>query len=40
VRDLGSNNGTFVNGRRVTQAELHDGDVIQVGFIDLRFREG
>jgi len=26
VKDLGSHNGTFVNGERVTQAELHPGD--------------
>ncbi len=29
--DLDSTNGTFVNGHRVHQAMLHDGDVIQVG---------
>jgi hypothetical protein len=40
VRDLGSNNGTLVNGQRITHAELHDGDVIQVGFVDLQFHEG
>jgi S1-C subfamily serine protease len=32
VRDLGSTNGTFVNGRRVAgEAPLHDGDVIGFG---------
>ncbi len=31
VEDLGSKNGTWVNGRRVTTAELHNGDTIQVG---------
>ncbi len=32
VRDLGSKNGTFVNGRRITgDAELQDGDVIGFG---------
>ena len=29
--DLDSTNGTFVNGNRVRQAMLNDGDVIQVG---------
>ncbi len=29
--DLRSRNGTVVNGRRVTEAELHDGDVIKCG---------
>jgi diguanylate cyclase (GGDEF)-like protein len=31
VRDLESTNGTFVNGSRVTQAALRDGDKIQLG---------
>ncbi len=29
--DPGSTNGTFVNGRRIDRAELHDGDLIQIG---------
>lgn len=29
--DLGSRNGTRVNGRRVQSADLHDGDVISAG---------
>lgn len=31
VRDLGSRNGTFVNGRRVREADLHAGDRIRFG---------
>ena len=32
IRDLGSTNGTFVNGQRVTQLQpLHPGDQVQVG---------
>ncbi len=31
VRDLGSTNGTFVNGVRVSEATLQDGDRIQAG---------
>ena len=31
LRDLNSTNGTFVNGRRVAQATLNDGDRIQCG---------
>ena len=31
VRDLGSTNGTFVNGRRVQEAYLNNGDRIQWG---------
>jgi ABC transport system ATP-binding/permease protein len=35
LRDLGSTNGTFVNGRRVTQHTLGVGDVIQIGAFKL-----
>ena len=31
VEDLGSKNGTWVNGRRITCAELRSGDTVQVG---------
>ena len=31
VRDLGSQNGTFVNGRRVGEARLRDGDEVRIG---------
>jgi pSer/pThr/pTyr-binding forkhead associated (FHA) protein len=31
LRDLGSTNGTFVNGQRVQEAFLHNGDQIQGG---------
>ncbi len=31
VRDLGSSNGTYVNGKRIEQAELGAGDVITFG---------
>lgn len=31
VEDLGSTNGTFVNGQRVTKRTLNANDVIQVG---------
>lgn len=37
VEDLGSTNGTFVNGARVTTArKLDEGDVLRVGQTDLR----
>ena len=32
-----SANGTFVNGRRVSEAELHDGDVIVLGRVVLTY---
>jgi adenylate cyclase len=31
VRDLGSANGTFMNGRRITSAELREGEEIRFG---------
>lgn len=34
-----SANGTFVNGRQVEEAELHDGDVVLLGPVALRYRE-
>ena len=36
VEDLGSTNGTFVNGRRIRSAELQDGDRLAVGRIELK----
>ena len=35
VKDLGSTNGTFVNGKRVRTAELKEGDRLSVGRLDL-----
>ena len=39
ILDDRSANGTFVNGRRVQQAELQGGDVIVLGRVVLRFLE-
>jgi pSer/pThr/pTyr-binding forkhead associated (FHA) protein len=36
IEDLGSSNGTFVNGRLVTEAEVRAGDVIHLGGCRLR----
>jgi pSer/pThr/pTyr-binding forkhead associated (FHA) protein len=36
VKDLGSTNGTFVNGKRVDTAELQDGDRLRVGRVELK----
>jgi signal transduction histidine kinase len=36
IQDLGSRNGTTVNGRRITQASIHPGDTIRIGETDLR----
>ncbi len=37
VRDLGSRNGTGVNGKRVALQSLRHGDVVRVGRFELRF---
>lgn len=39
ILDDRSSNGTFVNGRRVQQADLSNGDVIVVGRVVLRYIE-
>lgn len=37
VRDLGSSNGTLVNGERIAEKELSDGDRIQIGGVVIDF---
>jgi hypothetical protein len=37
LADLGSTNGTFLNGRRVERAPLEDGDVITLGSTEVVF---
>ena len=36
LRDLGSSNGTWVNGRRVMEAEVAPGDELQLGGLAIR----
>ncbi|MFQ5599635.1 MAG: FHA domain-containing protein [Candidatus Krumholzibacteriia bacterium] len=37
IEDLGSSNGTFVNGRRVREAtEVHSGDLLRLGSVILK----
>lgn len=40
IRDLGSTNGTFVNGDRVTSQRLQDGDRVTIGRTSATFRAG
>lgn len=40
VRDVGSTNGTLVNGERVSEAALADGATIRLGGVTLVFRTG
>ena len=39
VRDVGSLNGTYVNQKRVDEAELAQGDELQIGKFHLVFLE-
>ena len=40
IKDAGSMNGTFVNGQRVKDAVLREGDVVTIGNVDLVFANG
>jgi hypothetical protein len=40
VKDFGSTNGTFVNGRPVTAGPVKDGDIITVGGSEIVVRSG
>ena len=39
AEDLGSTNGTLVNGRRISRQPLSDGDVIRIGHSVLVYRQ-
>ena len=39
IEDLESTNGTRLNGRPVTRARLHDGDVVEIGLTRLVYHE-
>lgn len=40
IIDLNSSNGTYVNGRRITQADLKDGDVISIVDYNFTYSQG
>ena len=40
IEDLGSSNGTYVNDKLIKQAELHEGDLIQISNFLLLFQDG
>lgn len=39
VTDLNSTNGTYINGERISEADLRNGDVLSLGGLELIFRE-
>jgi hypothetical protein len=40
LRDLGSTNGTLMDGRKITEVVLGSGDQFTIGRVRLRFRDG
>jgi len=38
IRDLGSTNGTIVDGARASESVLHDGSIIKIGNITLTYK--
>ena len=40
IRDLGSTNGTFVNGRQIDESPINDGDILLVADVELTFLAG
>jgi len=39
ITDLNSGNGTIVNGKRITQSSLSDGDLIEIGEVRFTFKK-
>jgi pSer/pThr/pTyr-binding forkhead associated (FHA) protein len=37
---LNSTNGSYINGERISEADLRTGDVLSLGGLELTFREG
>ncbi len=40
LRDLGSTNGTFVNGQKIDQVRLSEGDLVVIADVELTYRTG
>src|SRR4029453_920432 len=40
LRDLKSTNGTFVNGQRIDEARLNDGDLVVIADVEFTFHRG
>ncbi len=38
VRDLGSSNGTLVNAQKISEVDLREGDLVQVGYTVFKFQ--
>lgn len=40
VRDLGSTNGSFINGEKITEGVLKPGQILRLGVIEMRLETG
>src|SRR5258707_2664749 len=40
VKDLGSTNGTFINGEKIDEGVLKPGQILRVGMIEMRLETG
>src|SRR6266850_7383441 len=40
VKDLGSTNGTFINGEKINEAVLKPGQILRCGMIEMRLESG
>ena len=40
VKDLGSTNGTFVNGERITEGVVKPGQILRLGMVEMRLETG
>lgn len=40
IRDLGSTNGTYVNGEKITESVLKPGQILRLGMVEMRLESG
>ena|SRR5687768_4697045 len=40
VRDLGSTNGTFINGEKINEGTVKPGQILRLGMVDMRLETG
>ena len=40
VRDLGSTNGTYINGERITESALKSSQILRLGEVEMRLESG
>ena len=40
VKDLGSTNGTFINGEKISESALKPGQILRLGMVEMRLETG